>query len=253
TAAMGEWNANQGVRPEVAADWRVAILGTRIDTKGEQSSTYMLGVLLSKDPDLAFEWLVARLRDPERPRFTHEPSPYALALSALKRDQRIKLVEELERGGVPEGFVRLLVEKDPEVFKRVLSSENLREQHLEPLNYLPDDTGIWMDLAVLALEGKHELDRILETALWPSGRARQVQLWRMSEHWQKHEQAFARFAEDPRKQVRAIALRGQQLAAEERQEAQKNEREFAVHGPSDELFGKILRQTGRSRTPYPER
>ena len=233
TAAVGEWNADQekGVRPELAADWRFALFRVRVDQPAAEelgsSLWHMLGVILSKDADLAYDWLVARLRDPERPYSTYEHSPYALALSALGKNQRLHLVDELEQGQVPKGFVRLLVERDPEVFKRALSSENLREHHLEPLGFLPDDT--WMELALLALDGKHEPDNIVQAALWPTGRVRIMSVTGL-EHWKEYEQAFAHFAMDPREQVREIARYGQQLAAEEHQAAEKRARQFAIHG-----------------------
>src|SRR5688572_13635020 len=97
---------------------------------------------------------MARLRDPERPYATYERDPHALALSALGREQRIQLVEELEKGPVPKGFVRLLVRKDPEVFRKVLSSEILRSHHLEPLGFSPD--GSWMELALMAQTAGHK-------------------------------------------------------------------------------------------------
>lgn len=233
TAVVGEWNADRegGVRPELAADWRFAILNASVyDSSMEDLGSSLrswLGLILSKDTNLAFEWLVARLRDPERPYSTYKNSLHALALSALERGKRLCLVEELEKGRVPKGFVRNLVGKDLEVFERVLSSENLREQHLEPLGYLPD--GTWMDLALVALRAGHGLDEVIGASLKPRGDISPKSLWGL-ENWQEYEHAFAQLATDPRDQVREVARRGQQLAAEEGQEAEKNKRQFAIHG-----------------------
>lgn len=230
TAAVGEWNADRegGVRPEVAADWRFAILGAKPGS-GEYlnpSLRHWLGVILAKDPTLAFDWLVARLGDPKSPQFIAGDDLYGAALSAVTRDQRLRLVDQLAQNQAPVGFVGLLVGKDPEVFSNVLSSEKLRQRHLEPLGFLPDDD--WLSLALLALEAGHEPDAIVQASLWPpQGRSISGS---GSEIWQKHEQAFARFAGDPSAQVREIARRGQQLAAEEYREAEKRARQFAVHG-----------------------
>jgi hypothetical protein len=236
TAMVGEWNADQGVRREVAADWRFAVLSTRVDdprTEDLNSSLrHLLGVILSKDPELAFDWSVARLRDPERPFSTYERDPHALALSALGRDQRLQLVEELEKGPVPKGFVRLLVRKDPEVFRKVLSSDSLRNHHLEPLGFLPDQS--WMELALMAQTAGHEPDELIEATLWPQAQVR-IQSITGLERWQRHESAFAHLAADPREEARALALRGRQIAAEQIELAEKRQREFAIHGRYDFL------------------
>jgi hypothetical protein len=233
TAVVGEWNADRegGVRPELAADWRFAILNASVyDSSTEDLGSSLrswLGLILSKDANLAFEWLVERLRDAECPYSTYKNSLHAMALSALERGKRLCLVEELEKGRVPKGFVRNLVGKDLDVFKRVLSSEDLREQHLEPLGYLPD--GAWMDLALVALRAGHGLNEVIGASLKPRGDISPKSLWGL-ENWQEYEHAFAQLATDPRDQVREVARRGQQLAAEEGQEAEKNKRQFAIHG-----------------------
>ena len=230
TAAVGEWNADRegGVRPEVAADWRFAILGAKPGAREYLNSglRHWLGVILAKDPTLAFDWLVARLRDSESPQFIAGDDLYGAALSAMTRDQRLRLVEQLAQNQAPVGFVGLLVGKDPEVYADVLSSEKLRQRHLEPLGFLPDND--WLSLALLALEAEHEPDEIVQASLWtPQGR---VISGSGSETWQKHEQAFARFAADPSTQVREIARRGQQLAAEEYRKAEECARQFAIRG-----------------------
>jgi hypothetical protein len=231
TAVVGEWNADQGVRPEVAADWRFAVLNIKVgDPSTEElgsSLRHMLGVILSKDPELAFDWLVARLRDPERPYSTYKRDPHALASSALGRDQRLQLVEELEKGQAPKGFVRLLVEKDPEVFRRVLSSEIPRNHHLEPLGFLPDQS--WMELALLAQTAGHEPEELIKATFWPQAQVR-IQPITGLELWQQHERAFAELEADPREQARALARRGRQLAAEQVESAEKKQHEFAIHG-----------------------
>lgn len=232
TAAVREWNADQegGVRSEVAADWRSAILGSKVDDFVEglnPSIQHLLGVILAKDPDLALAWLTARLRDSERPSFIAGDDPFGLALSALKKIQRLQLVEELEKGHVRMGFVGLLVGKERDVFEKVLSSEALRNRHLEPLGFLPDEN--WMELALVALKADHELDEVVGASLWPQGQIR-IMSGTGLENWQQHERAFAQFEADPRSQVRELARRGRQLAAEEAQAAEKRQREFAVHG-----------------------
>jgi hypothetical protein len=236
TAAVEEWNSDRegGVRAEVASDWRSAILRANTDSTADEelrdpSREHWLGVILAKDPGLAFDWLTIRLRDPEKPSFIAGDGPFGLALSVLTRDQRFRLVEELEKGGerAPWGFMGLLAGKDSEVFAKVLAVGSLRDCHLEPLEFLPDET--WMELARLAMQAGHDLDKVVQASLWPKGQIRIMSRTGL-ENWQEHERAFARFETDPRDRVREIARRGRQLAAEQCREAEERERQFAIHG-----------------------
>ncbi len=233
TAAVGEWNADTegGVQAAVAADWRAAILRGKTNSMASEefrdpSREYWLGVILASDSDLAFDWLAARLQDSEKPSFISGDTPFGLAIAALSKDQRLQLVDTL-RPGLPAGFLGLLAGKDFEVFAKVLEVEALRSHHLEPLGLFPDER--WMELALLALDASHEVDEVVAAALWPSAQIR-IMSGTGLEEWKAYENAFARFETDPRDRVREVARRGRQLAAEQRQEAEQREREFAIHG-----------------------
>lgn len=233
-AAVGEWNADREgrVRPELAADWNSAILrakaGDFSGTSLNSSTQYWLGVILAKDPELAFDWLIARLRDQKGPYFLSEQSPFVLAISVLQKGQKLRLIEELTKGSAPEGFVGLLVGKDSEIFKKVLSSESLRSHHLEPLGFLPDQD--WLEFALLALEAGHEPAELVRASLWPLGRGIRVQWGTGVEDWQRYEQAFSNFEDDARNEVREIARLGQRLTAELCAEATNRERQRAIRG-----------------------
>lgn len=233
TAAVGEWNAEResGVRDEVAAEWRSAILRAKVEGGGAEridpSLKYWLGVILANNPGLAFDWLVARLRDPDRPHLLSEDGVFGSALSVLQKEQRLRLVEALEKDRAPYGFVGLLVRKDAQVYAKVLSSQALRSHHLEPLEFMPDDE--WIELALLSLEAGHGSGEIAEASLWPKGRIR-VQSGSGLEEWQSYQEAFALLEQDPRYEVQEIARHGQRLAAELCEQAKIRERQMSMHG-----------------------
>ncbi|MGH9363356.1 MAG: hypothetical protein ACRD2T_15710, partial [Thermoanaerobaculia bacterium] len=95
-AAVGEWNAGPKgrVRREIAAAWRAALLRS---TAGDEivGLRFWLGVILANDPDLACEWLSARLR--EAVHRVSEDGPFGRAVSALDRERRVRFLEEHEK------------------------------------------------------------------------------------------------------------------------------------------------------------
>jgi hypothetical protein len=230
TAAEGEWNADPegNVRAEVALDWRSAILRSKSDDELEEPGlVFWLREILSRDPELAYDWLTVRLRDEPWPYYISERSPFDAALSALGREQRIRLLEEPACAHAPDGFVGALVGKDPEVFKKVLSLESLREHHLEPLGFQPDEVG--MELATLASQAGHEPEDIAHASLVPRGRI--VVGWGSGiEDWNRYEQAFARFEDDPRPEVREVAKQGRLLAGRMIDQARAEERKRDLQG-----------------------
>jgi hypothetical protein len=233
TAAEGEWNADpEGhVRAEVALDWRSAILRSKSDNESEEFASpgpaFWLREILSRDPELAYDWLTARLQDEDWPCYISERSPFDAALSALGREQRIRLLDGLASARAPDGFVGALVEKDPEVFKKVLSLESLGDQHLEPLGFQPDEA--WVELATLASQAGYEPEKIARASLVPRGGIHVM--WGSGiEDWTRYEQAFARFEDDPRPEVREVAKEGRQLASRMIDQARAKERREDLQG-----------------------
>jgi hypothetical protein len=233
TAAEGEWNADPGgvVRPELVLDWRSAILRSKSDDEIEEVGwpglTFWLGEILSHDPELAYDWLTVQLRDEDRPWDVSERDPFDAALSALGREQRIRLVEKVAGASVPQGLIEALVGKDPEVFKKVLSLESLRDQHLEPLGFQPDE--VWMELATLASHAGREPEEIAHATLVPRGRIPAG--WSSDiEDWTGYEQAFARLENDPRPEIREVAREGRRLAGRMIDQLRAEERRLDLHG-----------------------
>jgi hypothetical protein len=228
-AAIGEWLADPRaqVRPEISAAWRAAILRGSLEDNfrsSRSSSSGWLSEILAQDPDLAFAWLQARLRE-DRPYRVWEGSPFAKAVSSLDREKRILLLEQLaEEEPIPIGIGTLLIGRDPEIYKRLLSSKELAKCHWEPLASLPDEG--WIELALVALQSGYDAESIAKAAFWST----QSYWGSGAEHWAQWQEEFSRLENDPREEIREIARHGRRIATELVQRAKDEERREAIHG-----------------------
>jgi hypothetical protein len=229
SAAVGEWASDPKgtVRHEVGAEWRSAILRAR--TKDYAASAaggiqYWLGVILAQDAALAFEWLRARLGEPDLPSYFMEGSPFALALGALRHDQRVKLLEALEAAPILESLLPLLIGRDGGLYELLLSAERLKDYHLEPLKGQPDES--WANLAQQALNAGHDPAEL--AAISFAGGSGFVGSG--LEHWTRWEKAFAALEETDGKDLVEVAHRGRAMARDLVDEALQRKREFEIHG-----------------------
>jgi len=227
-AAVGEWLSDPKgeVRSEAADSWRKAILQAQPDE--HSASRFWLGEIFAEKPDVAFDWLRIRLADKDRkgPFFLFDRGPFAKAASVLSKDQRIAVLGDLNESGVPRPLVSLLVNKEPEVYRRLLQSKALSCFHLEPLAYVPDKG--WIDLAMLALAAGYDPQRIAEAALVPvvDGAS-----WTSeSLHWGQWDEAFSQLETDPREEIREIVRHGRQKAQARIQPAKERERREELDG-----------------------
>lgn len=239
-AAVGEWWAErQGeVREEVLPEWRSAILGSRVEEYSETAHAmdlkYLLGDILSKDADLALEWLRNRLCDPDRPDHFTEDSPFARALRSLRTDQRLALLPELESISKVADWISLLVRDDVEVYRQLLSIGRLSAYHLEPLGGLPQET--WWSLARVAVQAGYEPAQIAEAAFAVS------HTWVGSgiEYWEKWDLAFSRGGLDESSELQEIGRHGRSIAWARLKGAKGVERYIDLNG----LVGGLIPSRG---------
>lgn len=227
-AAVGEWLSDPkgAVRTEIADSWRDAILRAQPD---EHSGTrFWLGEIFAEKPDVAFDWLRTRLADKDRkgPFFLSDRGPFAKAASVLSRDQRIVVLGELSENKFPPLLISLLVQKEPDVYRKLLESTALSRFHLSPLAYIPDTE--WADLAMLAVAARHDPQSIAERALFPVGES--VSWSSESRHWSQFDEAFLGLEADPREKIREIARRGRRKVQDLIQRAKDKERLEEVRG-----------------------
>jgi hypothetical protein len=229
-AAVGEWESDpQGlVREEVMPDWRSAVL--RAKTKEydlasqAQGIQYWLGVILAKDAGLAFDWLQARLRDPDLPGYFMEDSPFALALGALHHEQRMELLEGLEAAPILRWLLPRLIGRDLALYEKLLSTERLAGHHLEPLKGRPDED--WARLARSALKAGYDPGRLARISF----DATEVFAGPGVEHWAHWDEAFAALEKHESDDLHEVGRCGREMARGFLEEAKQRQRDFEMHG-----------------------
>jgi hypothetical protein len=242
SAAVGEWWSEPlgEVREEVLPEWRSAILRSRTeeysDTEPNMGLQYLLGPILARDEDLALEWLRNRLRDPDLPGYFLGDSPFAHALRALRKDQRIALLQELEPVRIVGDMLPLLIREDVEVYRQVLALPRLSDYHLAPLEGLPQKP--WSSLALVALQAEYEPAQIAEAAFEHTDAV----VGSGIEYWEKWDLAFAEIEREGPPELQEVSRQGRRLAREKLEGAKALERYIDLHGL---VGGLIPHRSGR--------
>ena len=241
-AAVGEWCADpQGeVREEILPEWRSAILRSRTeeysDTEYAKGLQFWLGVILSRDAGLALEWLRNRLRDPDLAGYFLGDSPFAHALRALRKDQRLALLQELEPVPIVGDMIPLLIREDVEVYGQLLSLKRLSDYHLAPLGGLPQKP--WSNLALVALQTGYEPAQIAEAAFETS----HTVVGSGIDYWEKWALAFAEIGREEAPELQEVSRYGMEIAQRKLQEAEELEKRIDIKGLVD---GLIPHRSGR--------
>jgi hypothetical protein len=218
-AAVGEWWAEPKaeVRKEILPNWRSAILRSKTeeypDTERNMGVQYLLGCILSSDSNLALEWLEARLRDPDLPRYFREDSPFAHALRSLGKDQRLAFLQDLEPFPIVDAMIPLLIQGDVDVYEELLSRKRLSDYHLRPLRGLPQRA--WSKLALAALRVGHEPAQIAGAAFGTS----HTVVGSGIEYWHKWDLAFVEVGREKPPELQEISQYGREIVQRKLQEA----------------------------------
>lgn len=229
-AAIGEWEAEpQGnIRMEVRADWRAAVLRAKTeDYSGVQEgieTEFWLGVLVGQDSDLAFDWLRQRLGDADLPGSFLGDSPFALALHALREDQKIQLLKESRVHPILFSVLPTLIGKSPELYRMLLGEVRLSKYHLEPLRGRPNAE--WEGLVAVALDAGYTPEQIAAAALRPP----HSWVGFGQEYWGEWDESFAVLANRPQEGLREIARHGRQQVQQYIEEAKAEQKKFELHG-----------------------
>lgn len=241
-AAVGEWWAQPWgeVREEISAEWRSAILRARTEeysgTEPDMGLEYLLGCILARDASLALEWLRNRLRDPDLPWHFLGDSPFAHALRALRKGQRLALLQDLEPVPIVGDMIPLLIREDVEVYGQILALSRLADYHLAPLRGLPQKP--WSDLALVARQAGYEPVQIAEAAF------KTHHGWAGSgiEYWEKWDLAFAEIGREESPELREVSRHGREIAQKELQRSRELEKRIDINGL---VGGLIPQRSGR--------
>ena len=216
--AVGIWAAEpEGSIPISLHDvWRDAVAAWADDD-------YHLGEILRHDPALAETWLTnCLLREDFRP-FEYGQI-LGKVVGILDSEARFRVLRLISRPYGLDELVSLLVGRDPELYRKLLTLKQLEPYHLSPLAGPPDES--WIEQAKLASEAGYSDDEIVHAALgrlisWSGDKSEMWGTW--VQRWELlclHEDAS----------VRKIAQAGKAYAEEKLHRALHEEYIESVYG-----------------------
>lgn len=229
-AAIGHWCAEPQGSIDVrhSSSWRQAILRTVKEEMAKYSHYHWLGEILSKDGDLAADWLVAGLGQ-DRPLFHVKSEEIAgKATEALDLQQRRRVLWALpcDMVWIPHRIIERVVGEDLDLYRELLESADHVKYHLSPLVGQPDQT--WAAKAVLAVNAGHTVDVVVMAA----DIVQKVRWGAESGIWADSRQAFQELldANESDHVMIRIARRGVEIMGQREEAALTRERGEAVHG-----------------------
>ena len=226
--AVGYWLARKGAVPEsLRASWRRAIQRSAWGGVSGRSNGHWIGEILSKDSDLAADWLVSNLTAADSPShwMTHDSAK--TAAKSLGHEQRQNVLARLGTTdaviAMPE-VIKLLVGGDLDLYRQLVDSEPLKEHHLDPLEGRLD--GTWREIALVALDRGYSVQDVLHATL---GRIRSW-VGPASEMWAGERRGFEALLNDANERIAAVGRAGIEYTSMREQEATVRETAEAVEG-----------------------
>lgn len=226
-AAIGCWEARQGEIPEsLRPAWRQAVLRSPPGVGG-LSNDYWLGDLLSKDSDLASDWIVSNLTGSESETYRITSDVARTVIDSLSHEHRRKILGLLAASGIAmrmTDVIKLMVSGDLDLYRQLVEAKSLKDHHLDPLEGGPSDT--WRPMALAALDGGYSTQDVLDaTNGW-------YWTWegRESDIWAGRRKAFEELRNDPDPRIVEIGRAGVDYTSERERVAKRRETEEAIEG-----------------------
>jgi hypothetical protein len=97
-----------------------------------------LAAIIGGDPQLAFDWLMRRLADPNPAASFSEEGIWSRAIAALDPQQKARVLEQLPDCAIAGPLVERMVDGDPQRFRVLLARRELEKYHLLPLGIAQD-------------------------------------------------------------------------------------------------------------------
>jgi hypothetical protein len=163
-AAIGEWLAEpkRVVGEAVRTEWEEAIVGSRRDdgwpSEMDAASHWWLEIFRDR-PDVGEKWLRRTVERMGASATMGEAGLLAEVVKGLPAEARRGILQRMGSDDVPRGFVTVLVNRDRDLYRQLLSIGDLAKLHLEPLENGGDEA--WMALAVEALDAGYSVDEIV--------------------------------------------------------------------------------------------
>ena len=229
-AAIGHWKGPGRSRTEGPLDklWRRAFLLSAEVTLSSLDG-YWTGEILTRDGELAVEWLIRCLAAERAAIGFHTQEAARSVVASLDSAQRTRVLSAHDPNeevfGIAE-VVQALVGRDPEVYGLLLTLKKLESHHLSPLQ--GDPSGSWRSMAVLALDHGYSCEEIVDANLGGSWS------WQgnLSEMWAERRRHFEKLQHDDDARIGEIGRLGVGEVSGMESSAKDREREEAIYGLS---------------------
>lgn len=231
-AALLEFRSapKEQVREGLKSEWRTAIAEgmAEYERARDLRHFYDLDKIIAYDRTLAFEILMAMASRDELSLSMWDLAPIMPLISALNREERLKLLDASKTLLLTE-VPKVLIGNDTNLYRQFLANPEMNRHHLTPLIGSPISDG-WADKALLALGAGYSVKDIAFAARgshW-SG------IGPMSNMWQKWIDEFKPLLghKDPR--VQAIGQAGIEWSTTYRDEALAREKHDDIYGRFNE-------------------
>jgi hypothetical protein len=215
-AAGGLWHRERSQAAN-RVGWREAMLAT------SDEPDYNLEDVFRALPDIAAEWLAARMRE-DSDVFWRRSHVVQTAASVLATDQRQKLLSAMPVEVWTHDLIALIIADDAELYRTLLQTDRLKGYHLSPLHGNLDEK--WVKKARVAVEAGHSAEKIVGAVLGFSD------AWRGSEStmWSDWVDHFEGLKQQSDEAMRTVGRIGSELASANKEKALARERAAAVHG-----------------------
>ena len=228
-AAIGYWQARQGEIPEpLYASWRQAVLRSTPETGGP-SNDHWIGEILSKDSELACDWLVSKLTGADIASRWMSRDLTKTLVNSLDHGHRQRVLKLLADAGITFGVtdvIKLLVNGDLDLYRQLVESKALKGHHLDPLQGGPGDT--WRRTALEALDRGYSTHDVLDATIGRSWTC----VGPASEMWAGRRKEFERLLNDPDPRIVETGRAGVEYTTEREEFEKGRETKEAVEGLS---------------------
>ena len=167
SAAIGHWMAVQHTQSAIPLNetWRRAFLRSA-ETRLSSTESHWTGEILSKDVELAVEWLIRFLDSDQCSVGYYAGEAATRVIANLDSSRRINILTAIRPSekfiGTPQ-IISALVGSDTNTYRHLLKLDKLKYYHLSPL--LGEPIGDWKNIAILALEHGYSCQDVVEANL----------------------------------------------------------------------------------------
>lgn len=222
-AAIGMWLAEPigKIEDELSFEWSKCIL------KIANDDDFWLCDIFKKDPSIAFDWLKLHILQEPTSYYTFKKICEA-AIQVINFEHRKFILDILPEDFSISSIASCLVDNNLELYKKLLTSKNLKQIHLAPLEINIEDKfdNSWLSKANLALEAgynENEIARALRGYSWSwSGK--------ISEMWKKWKQIYTVLCESEDHQIKKIGEIGIVSVNKELFSALDEENQVGIYG-----------------------